>query len=76
MKTLKYTADEWRWTVWPKLSKDHTPLSMGKALGFTLREETEVWSFDDAPAGYDRVTVVHLDFERDEDHTLFLLKYR
>jgi hypothetical protein len=49
---------------------------MGEALGFTLRKETEVWSFDDAPAGYDRVTVVHLEFERDEDYTMFVLKYQ
>jgi hypothetical protein len=30
---------------------------------------------DDAPAGYERITI-HLDFERDEDYTLFVLKYR
>ena len=76
MKTIRYSEDEWKWDVWDRLAKDHSALSMGKALGFTLREETEVWSFDDAPAGYDRVRVVYLDFERDEDHILFLLKYR
>ena len=75
MKTIRYSPDEWD-VNWNRLAKDHSALSMSKALGFTLRKETEVWSFDDAPAGYDRVTVVHLDFERDEDYTLFLLKYR
>ena len=75
MKTIRYTANEWD-TIWDRLAKDYSALSMGKALGFTLRKETEVWSFDDAPAGYDRVTIVYLDFKCDEDHTLFLLKYR
>jgi hypothetical protein len=75
MKTIRYDPNEWD-TIWDRLAKDHSALSMGKALGFTLRKETEVWSFDDAPAGYDRVTVIHLDFERDEDYTLFVLKYQ
>jgi hypothetical protein len=75
MKTIRYSPDEWN-TIWDRLAKDHSALSMGKALGFTLRKETEVWALDDAPAGYDRVTIVNLDFERDEDYTLFLLKYQ
>ena len=75
MKTIRYDPNEWD-VIWNRLAKDHSALSMGKALGFTLRKETEVWSCDDAPVGYDRVTVVHLNFERDEDYTLFLLKYR
>ena len=75
MRTIRYSPNEWD-TIWNRLAKDHSTLSMGKALGFTLRKETEVWSVDDAPGGYDRVTIVHLDFERDKDYTLFLLKYR
>jgi hypothetical protein len=75
MKTIKYSADEWD-SIWHRLAKDHTALTMGKSLGFTLRKKTEVVSCDDAPAGYDRITAVYLDFERDEDYTLFLLKYQ
>ena len=74
MKTLHYSSDEWD-VIWTRLAKEHSSLSMGKALGFALRKETEVWSCDDAPVGYDRVTVVHLDFEKDEDYTMFVLKY-
>jgi hypothetical protein len=75
MKTLSYGPDEWD-AIWNRLAKDHSALSMGKALGFSIRKETEVWAFDDAPGGYDRVTVVYIDFKRDKDYTLFLLKYR
>jgi len=50
-------------------------MSIGKELKFEIRKVTEVWTLDDAPAGYDRVNVVHLDFEHDEDYTLFVLKY-
>jgi len=75
MRTIRYDTNEWD-AIWDRLAKDHSALSMGKALGFSIRKETEVWAFDDAPGGYDRVTVVHLDFERDEDYTLFVLKYR
>ena len=75
MRTIRYDTNEWD-AIWDRLAKDHSALSMGKALGFFIRKETEVWAFDDAPGGYDRVTVVYIDFERDEDHTLFLLKYR
>jgi len=75
MRTISYSPDEWD-NIWDQLAKDHSALSMGKSLGFTLRKQTEVVSCDDAPAGYDRVTMIHLDFDRDEDHTLFLLKYR
>jgi hypothetical protein len=75
MKTIRYDPNEWD-AIWDRLAKDHSALSMGKALGFSIRKETEVWAFDDAPGGYDRVTVVYIDFKRDEDHTLFLLKYR
>jgi len=75
MKTIRYDTNEWD-AIWDRLAKDHSALFMGKALGFSLRKETEVWAFDDAPGGYDRVTVVYIDFKRDEDHTLFLLKYR
>ena len=74
MKTLSYTETEWN-DLWLKLAQDHTPMTMGKDLKFQIRKVTEVWSFDDAPAGYDRVNVVHLDFERDEDYTMFVLKY-
>ena len=75
MRTIRYDPDEWN-AIWDWLAKDHSALSMGKALGFSIREETEVWAFDDAPGGYDRVTVVYIDFKRDKDYTLFLLKYR
>ncbi len=75
MKTIRYDTVEWD-AIWDRLAKDHSALSMGKALGFSLRKETEVWAFDDAPGGYDRVTVVYIDFKRDKDYTLFLLKYR
>jgi hypothetical protein len=75
MRTISYSEDEWKWDVWNRLAKDHSALSMGKALGFTLREEVEMMEMDAAPAGYERITI-HLDFERDADYTLFLLKYR
>jgi hypothetical protein len=75
MKTISYDEDEWKWDVWNRLAKDHSALSMGKALGFTLRKQVEMMVMDDAPAGYERITI-HLDFERDEDYTMFLLKYR
>ena len=75
MITIRYDTNEWD-AIWDRLAKDHSALSMGKALGFFIRKETEVWAFDDAPGGYDRVTVVYIDFEHDEDYTLFLLKYR
>jgi hypothetical protein len=75
MKTISYDEDEWKWDVWNRLAKDHSALSMGKALGFTLREQVEMMVMDDALAGYERITI-HLDFERDEDYTMFLLKYR
>jgi hypothetical protein len=51
-------------------------MSIGKELKFEIRKETQVMTCDDAPVGYDRVTAVHLDFERDEDYTLFVLKYQ
>ena len=73
MRTIRYDTNEWD-AIWDRLAKDHSALSMGKALGFFIRKETEVWAFDDAPGGYDRVTVVYIDFEHDEDYTLFLLK--
>jgi len=76
MKTISYSEDEWKWTVWPQLAKDHSALSMGKALGFTLRKETQVVSCDDAPAGYDRIIAVHLDFTDERDYTMFVLKYQ
>jgi len=41
MKTIRYDPNEWD-AIWNRLAKDHSALSMGKALGFTLREETEV----------------------------------
>jgi hypothetical protein len=50
-------------------------MSIGKELKFDIRKATEVWSIADAPGGFDRVDVVHLDFEHDEDYTLFVLKY-
>jgi hypothetical protein len=74
MRTISYDGNEWH-KLWDRLAKDHTPLSMGKDLGFTLRRQVEMIELDDAPAVYERVTI-HLDFEREEDHTLFLLKYR
>lgn len=75
MRTLIYTMQDWG-KLWHRLSRDYTAMSIGKELKFEIRKETEVLAFDDAPGGYDRVTVVYIDFERDEDHTLFLLKYR
>ena len=74
MRSISYNEDEWN-RMWNRLAKEYTALSMGQELGFTLRKETQVMSCDDAPAGYDRVTAVHLDFERDEDYTMFVLKY-
>ena len=74
MKTLSYTETEWQ-KIWHRLSRDYTPMSIGRELKFQLRKSTEVWSIADAPGGFDRVDVVHLDFERDEDYTMFVLKY-
>jgi len=74
MRTLSYTEQEWG-KLWHRLSRDYTAMSIGKELKFEIRKVTEVWALDDAPAGYDRVNVVHLDFEHDEDYTLFVLKY-
>jgi hypothetical protein len=48
---------------------------MGTALGFSIRRQVELIEMDDAPAGYERITI-HLDFEKDEDYTLFVLKYQ
>ena len=75
MKTISYSEDEWKWKIWPKISKDYPHLAMEKALGFTLRRQVEMMEMDDAPAGYERITM-HLDFARDEDYTLFVLKYQ
>jgi hypothetical protein len=75
MRTLSYTEQEWD-KIWHRLSRDYTAMSIGKELKFEIRKETQVMTCDDAPVGYDRVTAVHLDFERDEDYTLFVLKYQ
>ena len=74
MKTLSYTETEWQ-KIWHKLSRDYTAMSIGRELKFQLRKSTEVWSINDTPGGFDRVDIVHLDFERDEDYTMFVLKY-
>jgi hypothetical protein len=76
MKTISYNEDEWH-TLWDRLAKEHgTALYLEKELGFTLRKKTEVISCDDAPAGYDRIVAVYLDFEHDKDYTMFVLKYK
>jgi hypothetical protein len=74
MKTLSYTEQDWG-KLWYRLSRDYTAMSIGKELKFELRKAIEVWSIADAPGGFDRVDVVHLDFEHDEDYTMFVLKY-
>jgi hypothetical protein len=74
MRTIHYTTLEWN-TVWDRLAKDYTALSMGKELGFKVRRQVEMIECQDAPVGVEKATI-HLDFERDADYTLFLLKYR
>ena len=74
MKTLSYTEQEWH-KLWHRLSRDYTAMSIGKELKFKIRKSSEVWSIADAPGGFDRVDIVYIDFERDEDYTLFVLKY-
>jgi len=74
MRTISYDSNEWDW-IWDQLAKDYSALSMGTALGFSIRRQVELIEMDDAPAGYECITI-HLDFERDEDYTLFVLKYR
>jgi hypothetical protein len=74
MRTISYDENEWH-GLWDQLAKEYSALSIGQALGFTLRRQVEMMEMDDAPAGYERITM-HLDFEQDADYTLFLLKYR
>jgi hypothetical protein len=74
MKTITYNEEDW-YSVWNQIAKVHSALFMGKELGFTIRKETQLMSCDDAPVGYDRFIAVHLDFEHDEDYTMFLLRW-
>jgi hypothetical protein len=74
MRTISYGSNEWD-KIWDLLAKDYSALSMGTALGFSIRRQVELIEMDDAPAGYERITI-HLDFEKDEDYTLFVLKYQ
>ena len=74
MRTLSYTEQEWQ-KLWYRLSRDYTAMSIGKELKFKIRKAPEVWSIADAPGGFDRVDIIHLDFEHDKDYTLFVLKY-
>ena len=74
MRTISYDENEWH-GLWDRLAKEYSALSIGQALGFTLRRQVEMMEMDDAPAGYEHITM-HLDFERDADYTLFLLKYQ
>lgn len=74
MKTISYDEYEWN-KVWNRVAKDHSAIFMGKEMGFTLRRQVEIMEMDDAPAGYERVTI-HLDFANDRDYTMFLLKYQ
>ena len=74
MRTISHGSNEWD-KIWDLLAKDYSALSMGTALGFSIRRQVELIEMDDAPAGYERITI-HLDFEKDEDYTLFVLKYQ
>jgi len=74
MHTLSYEDYEWQ-RIWPKLAKDYTALSMGTALGFTLRRESIMIECQDAPVGVEKITI-HLDFEDATKYTMFLLKYK
>jgi hypothetical protein len=74
MKTITYEAHIWYDEIWPRIVKDHSAFHMGEELGFVLRNEFETIGFDDSPAGYEQ-EFYHLDFERDEDYTLFILKF-
>jgi hypothetical protein len=74
MRTISYDEREWN-KIWDRLAKDHSALSMGKELGFTVRRQVEMIECQDAPVGVEKATI-HLDFARGEDYTLFVLKYR
>ena len=74
MKSISYRQDEWH-RLWDKLAKEYSALSIGQALGVTLRRESKILNCDDAPVGVEEI-IIHLDFTRDEDYTLFVLKYR
>ncbi len=73
MRTISYDSTRWD-AVWNRLAKDYSALSMGTSLGFSIRRQVELIQVSRA-SKYKRITI-HLDFERDEDYTLFVLKYR
>jgi hypothetical protein len=70
MKTIAYKAHVWYDEIWPKIVKDHSPIYMGEELGFVLRNVEDDMSEEFTQEMY------YLDFERDEDYMLFILKYQ
>ena len=70
MKTIAYKAYVWYDEIWPRIVKDHSAFHMEKELGFVLRNVE-----DDMSEGFEQ-EMYYLDFERDEDYTLFILKYQ
>jgi aromatic ring-cleaving dioxygenase len=69
MKTIAYKAHVWYDEIWPRIVKDHSAFRMGEELGFVLRNIE-----DDVSEGFEQ-EMYYLDFARDEDYTLFILKF-
>ena len=74
MRTISYDSTRWD-AVWDRLAKDYSAFGpLGTSLGFSIRKQVELIQVSRA-SKYKRITI-HLDFELDEDYTLFVLKYR
>jgi len=73
VKSIHYTKSAWN-TVWDRLARDYTALSMGRELGFKVRRQVDIIECQDAPIGVELETI-YLDFVLERDYVMFVLKY-